>query len=368
MWGVTEIPVIGSAGKKAHPRQKAEPEIEDKLAAQIRPLFRYNVLEHPAVREMFRLAVNSRIERGLTDTATPETEGLQAVDSAQSPEALKHIMTMEDLKLPEMPSIVFKLNEEINNPLASAENIARVVNKSPGLTALLLKIVNSPFYGFPSRIDKVSRAVTLIGTREISNLALGISVIALFTNIPRQLVSMHSFLRHSLSCGIMARIIAAHKKLPQTEQMFVAGLLHDIGRLILYRYLPHESRAILAKARNEKQILYQVEARELEWDHTDIGSCLLKQWKLPFILENNVSCHHEPLKAQNCTQATILHLADCMSNALGLGTSGECLVPQLDTTAWDYLGLPATLLGVVARQTLHQLNFLEPWIHEHSNA
>ncbi|NIV98483.1 HDOD domain-containing protein, partial [Candidatus Saccharibacteria bacterium] len=143
-------------------------------------------------------------------------------------------LTKEKITLPEIPSIVFELNEVIANPLSSAEDIAQVVNRSPSLTALLLKIVNSPFYGFPSKIDKISLAVTLIGTREISGLALGISLVSLFNNIPKELLSMYSFLRHSLACGIFSRILAAHKSLPQTEQLFVSGLLHDLGRLILY--------------------------------------------------------------------------------------------------------------------------------------
>ncbi len=90
--------------------------------------------------------------------------------------------------------------------------------------------------------------MSLIGTREISGLALGISVLSIFKNIPKETIDMHSFLRHSLACGLLSRVFAAHKNIPQTEQMFVSGLLHDLGRLILYIYFPDESRNILARS------------------------------------------------------------------------------------------------------------------------
>ena len=142
--------------------------------------------------------------------------------------------------MPEIPSVVFELNEVISNPMSSAEQIAEVVNRSPSLTALLLKIVNSSFYGFPSKIGKVSHAVTLIGTREISSLALGISILSLFKNIPKNIFDMYSFLKHSLACGILSRVLAAHLNSSQTEQLFVSGLLHDLGRLILYIHFPED--------------------------------------------------------------------------------------------------------------------------------
>ncbi|MDH3829953.1 MAG: HDOD domain-containing protein, partial [Desulfobacterales bacterium] len=268
-------------------------------------------------------------------------------------------LSKEKLTLPEIPSIVFELNEVIANPLSSAEDIAQVVTRSPSLTALLLKIVNSPFYGFPSKIDKISLAVTLIGTREISGLALGISLISLFNNIPKEILSMHSFLRHSLACGIISRILAAHKNLPQTEQLFVSGLLHDLGRLILYSYFPDESRNLLSRARSSDTLLYLQENDDLGCNHTHLIKHLLQLWKLPMALENNVFFHHSPLEAQQPIPATLVHLADIITNGLGIGTSGERFVPPLDHAAWENIGLSPSCFDVVTKQATHQFFALE---------
>ena len=261
--------------------------------------------------------------------------------------------------LPEIPSVVFELNEVIANPMSSADHIAQVVNRSPSLTALLLKIVNSSFYGFPSKIDKISHAVTLIGTREISGLALGISILSIFKDIPREMIDMHSFLEHSLACGILSRILAAQKNFGQTEQLFVSGLLHDLGRLILYLYFTDESRNILSRSRNNQTLLYAEETNYLGCDHAQVGKQLMEQWKLPLILEDSVLYHHNPSEAQQPIPATIVHLADIIVNSLGIGSSGEKFVPPLDTAAWENLDLPLSSFDTVIGQATHQFYSLE---------
>jgi HD-like signal output (HDOD) protein len=177
-------------------------------------------------------------------------------------------LSKKKMRLPEIPTIVSELNEVISNPLSSAEDIANVVNKSPSLTATLLRIVNSALYGCPSKIDKVSQAVTLIGTKEIFGLAVGISVLAIFKKIPKAVINMYAFLRHSIACGIIARILAAHKNLQHTEQLFVSGLLHDLGRVLLYINFPDDSVRILGNCYHSDRLLYEEEDDYLGCNHT----------------------------------------------------------------------------------------------------
>jgi len=255
IWGVTEVNIRGNNGSKDTSAGPADPELIEKMKETTQDLFRHADLEHPALKEIFRISVLFRCKYNFTENDKNIT--MAAPDNGQKiveKDFLKKL-TKENISLPEIPSIVFELNEVIANPLSSAEDIAQVVHRSPSLTALLLKIVNSPFYGFPSKIDKISLAVTLIGTREISGLALGISVISLFKNIPKEILNMYSFLKHSLACGIISRILAAHKNIPQTEQLFVSGLLHDLGRLILYSYFPEEARHLLCRARSSDYVI-----------------------------------------------------------------------------------------------------------------
>jgi len=360
IWGITEVNIRGNNGSKEVSASSVDPAQIEKIKESTLDLFCHVDLDHPAIKEIYRIAVLFRSKYDLSQQKNNISD-LTEIDSQQTKVENDFLQKLkrENITLPEIPSIVFELNEVIANPLSSAEDIAQVVHRSPSLTALLLKIVNSPFYGFPSKIDKISLAVTLIGTREISGLALGISIISMFNNIPKEILSMYSFLRHSLACGIISRILAAHKGIPQTEQMFVSGLLHDLGRLILYSYFPEESHNILSRARLSNRLLYQQENDFLGCNHTHLVKQLLQEWKLPMVLENNVFYHHNPSDAQQPIPATLVHLADVITNSLGVGTSGERYVPPLDNVAWENLGLSPTCFDGVVKQATHQYFALE---------
>jgi HD-like signal output (HDOD) protein len=269
----------------------------------------------------------------------------------------------KNIILPELPSVAFALKKVIENPMSSAEHIAQVVSRSPSLTAVVLKIVNSSFYGLPSKISTVSHAVSLIGTQEISVLALGISILSIFKNLPKETIDMRSFLRHSLVCGLLSRVFAAQKNVPQTEQLFVSGLLHDLGRLILYIYFPDESRNVLVRSRNHNNLLYKEEKDYLGCDHAQLGVQLMKQWKLPLILRNNVLYHHKPSAAPQSVPATIVHLADIIVNSLGIGSSGEKFIPPLDYNAWENLELSPSSFETIIGQATHQFQALESILH-----
>jgi HD-like signal output (HDOD) protein len=359
IWGVSEVAIEGPARGNDKFDPELNPEIVEQVQKTVKSLFRHVDLDHPVIKQIFDLAVRFRCERNLI-----EMNSEIDMDEHKIATGYKKINFIKKLKqkkiiLPEIPSVVFELNEVIANPMSSADHIAQVVNRSPSLTALLLKIVNSSFYGFPSKIDKVSHAVTLIGTREISGLALGISILSIFKNIPKEMIDMYSFLKHSLACGILSRILAAQKNFGQTEQLFVSGLLHDLGRLILYLYFPDESRNILSRSRNNNKLLFEEEQNHLGCDHAEVGKQLMEQWKLPLILENNVLYHHNPSEAQQPIPATIVHLADIIVNSLGIGSSGEKFVPPLDCEAWENLNLPPSSFDTVIGQATHQFYSLE---------
>ena len=125
----------------------------------------------------------------------------------------------EDTQLASLPNIFMEITDVLSDPRSSAINIANVISKDPSLSAKLLKIVNSAFYNFPSRIDTISRAVMIIGSKQLSALALGTSIIRIFQDIPSDLVNMKSFWEHSLACGIGARMIASYKNIHNTEQI-----------------------------------------------------------------------------------------------------------------------------------------------------
>jgi HD-like signal output (HDOD) protein len=360
IWGIPQVEVAGGLedGEDAPPAP-IDPAWVEAARQEAEQLFILTERDHPAMQEIFNQAVQYRATRRIlppADSLPPEEPSGPAREPNK--DFLEKFID-RDIALPEIPSIVIELNEVISDPLSTADQMAQVINKSPSLTALLLKIVNSSFYGLPSRVDRVSLAVTLIGTRELSSLALGISILSIFKSIPSSLLTMRSFLKHSLACGIIARLLAAQKSMRQTEQMFTAGLLHDIGRLILFIYFAEEALRCLRRARQTSDRLHLVEKKLLGCHHAQIGKYLMNRWRLPLFIENTVCFHHEPADAPDPVPAAIVHLSDLLVNALGIGTSGERLVPPLDARAWETLELSPSCFEVVIHQAIHQLNTLE---------
>jgi len=362
IWGVTELYIDGDnddgkdAGDGIDPKQLAI------IEESAREIFKHNDLEHPAIKELFKQSVLYRSRHKIPETKEPLNP--EVSDAQKHPGKLNLIKTLSgrEIKLPEIPTIISELNEVISTPFVSAHDIAGIVNKSPSLTTLLLKIVNSALYSFPSKIDSISKAVTMIGSKEISGLAIGISAMKMFQDIPEQVIDMASFSRHSLACGIIARILAAHKNMPQTEQMFVSGLLHDIGRLIIYKYFPDQAKLLLYHARTSDEPLGRFEKSVLGCRHTEIGKYLLTQWKLPYLLENNIYFHHNPSAATDRDKAAVVHLADILANALGLGSSGERFVQPLDCEAWNSLNLSPCIFKQLIHLAVHQLASLEVFL------
>ncbi|RMD80417.1 MAG: HDOD domain-containing protein [Gammaproteobacteria bacterium] len=250
-----------------------------------------------------------------------------------------------------LPEVYHRLAEMIDSPRHSAADIARVLEKDPGLTARLLRIANSAFYGFPSQIDTVSRAITVIGTRELRDLVLATCVVRLFKGLPNDLVTMDDFWRHSIGCGLAARALAAQRGERLKERHFVAGLLHDIGALIVYAKLPELAREALLRARHQHQPIFLAERAVMGFDHGAVGCELMRKWKLPEHLQEAAAFHHEPEKAPvDPRDVAMVHLADRIAEAMGLGSSGEPL-PEGELAADRAWGLAELDPGVVEAVT-----------------
>jgi HD-like signal output (HDOD) protein len=355
MWGVAEVNVNEADTEPEEAQSGVNTEQMDRAAREIIRVFADLDLKHPAIKEIVKLSIPCRAARPEVVPGTPDmTFAAQNPDGPAANDLIAKIERI-DIQLPEVPSVVFELNEIIADPLSSSADIARLVNQSPSLAALLLKIVNSAFYGFRSKVDSISRAVVMIGSKEISNLALGITIMEAFKDIPRQVMDVTTFMEHSLGCGIVARILAAYANITATEQLFVSGLLHDIGRLVVCRYFPEAMRLILADARRTSTSVMQSERVMAGKAHTQIGKTLIKKWKLPYALENNVLYHHNPSASPNPEAAAVVQMADIIMHGLGFSGSGEHRVPGFDAPAWDRLKIPAGALPAVVRQSVHQI-------------
>jgi len=356
IWGIAQVCVVGETKDQPPEETRVDTEKAVSVRDSIDFVFKHIEKQHRAIQEIYRSAFLYRyrdLSRGQRRACDAP---LQSPPKVPLPENLAQRIRNIDHKLPEAPSIILDLNTLTSDPYATSNDIARVVHKSPSLASQLLRIVNSPFYGFPSKIDQISRAVTMIGTKEISNLAIGICVMKQFSDIAPEIMNMDSFIRHSFATGLIARILAARLNIQQTERLFVAGLLHDIGKLIIYKHFPKHALAIFSMARASKESVYHAEEAVLGHSHVWIGRELLKKWQLPIELQDAVGAHHAPRKASDRVAAALVQMADLMANAMGWGGSGEQAVVGFDAELWDQIGIPNSILAVVIRQAQHQLD------------
>ncbi len=244
--------------------------------------------------------------------------------------------------------VLEEIETALQSPQCSLVTVGEAIEKDPDLTARLLRLANSSFYGYSSRLGTVTEAISLIGIQQVQDLIVASSIIERFTGVAEEFVSMESFWRHSLACGIGSRLLALEKRLPKPDKFFVAGLLHDVGRLVLFSQAPQAAQAVFELYRGERLLLREAETRVLGFDHQQIGRALLEHWKYPAILVQAVAYHHQPTASELARiEAAVVHLADYLVNAMQLGSSGERFVSPLNPKAWETLGLPTDVLGSV---------------------
>lgn len=272
-----------------------------------------------------------------------------------TPEALVN----KSLELVSPPNTYSQIDGLLQDPNSSIDDISAVINTDPALATRLLKVVNSPFYGFPSQINTISRAITIVGTRELTHLVLATSVINAFKGIPSSLINMTEFWRHSLACAIAARYLAKKCGHRATERYFISGLLHNIGSLVLYQSVPELAREAINSAQFGHEVIYKAEQRIVGFDHTEVGLALVKAWRLPNSLGEAVRYHHTPKKAENFPlEVAVVHIADILVSAAQLGHSGDNHVPPLEPEAWDLLGLDESVLPEITQHVMEQLDNL----------
>ena len=252
-------------------------------------------------------------------------------------------------KIATLPVIYSSVNELVDSPTSSASDLGKVISADQGFTSSLLKLVNSSFYGFPSRIDTVSRAVTIIGFKQLRELVLATSVMSMFKNIGKDIsLNMEEFWKHSIGCGLASRILAIYSGQKNPESYFVAGLLHDIGRMVLLDKYMDEYGKVLSAVNEENLLVFEAEMDILGFTHAAVAGELVSLWNLPDTLRTAVGYHHNPNRAKNAAMyADIVHIADILTHVCEIGLSGEQFVPPLVVDAWERVGLRKSILEPV---------------------
>lgn len=249
-----------------------------------------------------------------------------------------------------LPDIYYRLEELIVDPKSTTDSIAGLLRSDPDLCARMLRMANSAFYSFPTKIESIERAVSTIGLRQIRELVLVTAVIQAFEGIPSGKVNMVSFWEHSVAVGIMSSEIGQSAGIPSAQSYYIPGLLHDLGRLVMYLKLPNLMIELLEKRDTDGVSMDQLEREILGYSHADIGGCLLEFWKLPQSIWEPVAMHHNPAgSGEFMLTACAIHIADAWVNANRIGSSGRRFDLEIDPEALELVGVDKDAIEYAAR-------------------
>lgn len=221
------------------------------------------------------------------------------------------------INLISLPEICIRVNTALEDPNHTSKQIGDIISHDPALTTRILRIVNSAYYNFPNKIDLVSRAISIIGEDDLRGLVLATSALEVFDRIPNQLVNIELFWQHSVFTGIVARLLSKQCNILHGERLFIAGLLHDIGKLVLYYKEPEISQSVLLRASESTGLVHDAEQELLGFTHADVGATLIEAWQLPDSFRHIILNHHSPAKAEDFEiETSIVHIANAIVNSL----------------------------------------------------
>ncbi len=256
--------------------------------------------------------------------------------------------------IPTLSKVLAKISEEIEKDNFSIKNIGILMSHDISLSARILKIVNSPFYGFPQRIYSINHAIVLLGANVLKSIIISTSV---FTVMKKTMAGLSE---HSLFCAFTSKHIAekmnndikkskgetkfndGRERQPaiDPDNMFSLGLLHDIGKIIIATTFKDDFKKILEIAQKEEKPLDEVERGILNISHGQLGYMLIKEWNLPPAIYLPIKYHHNVNLADNFkTETAILNIADFLTRAIGIGFSGTTYLERINTDAINILGI-----------------------------
>jgi putative nucleotidyltransferase with HDIG domain len=259
------------------------------------------------------------------------------------------------IELPTLPAVIQKVTSVIERQGTSAEDIGRIIETDQALSVKVLRLANSAYYGFPGRIASAGHAVVVLGVNVVKGLTLGASVFDMMVA-----AGMGPLWRHSVAVGAAARILAERVGLKNGEEVFTAGLLHDIGKVVLTVKAPDVDARIkkIMRSRDCPQVVAEREV--LQFTHADVAGWLAEAWHLPTVLKEPISWHHDPAKATTARlQTDVVHVADVLVKALGYGEAVDDPVPPLSQQAWEGLHLTEETLTDCVNEMAGEFDSIE---------
>lgn len=257
--------------------------------------------------------------------------------------------------LPTLPDVVAEVNRLVNDSNASAGDLNSILSRDVALSAKILKLVNSSFYGFPRRITSISQAVVILGFNTIRNLSLSAFV---FDSLKGRssLFDTPALWAHSIGVAVAAQTVGQRIGISQVEDLFMAGILHDIGKVVMCQYMPEYTEKIMQTVAERNCTFLDAERQFCEWTHAELGGALLERWNLPVTIVACVMGHHGAAGEESMQRGSaIIHLADVVTRTLAIGKSGDNLVPIMIPSVPAKLELSAEDIGKVMDTTLDEI-------------
>ncbi len=244
--------------------------------------------------------------------------------------------------LPSLPALYTEVMHEINSPDCSLQKVADIIARDVGMTAKILQLANSAFFGLHHHVNNPARAVSILGMDTIKALIMTIHIFSQFDRSIPPGLSMNDLWRHSMRSGVLAKTIAKVEGLDRTalEDAFMAGLLHDVGKLVLLANLSDRYATCFADARDTGRPLWKVEEEVLGTTHAQVGAYLMGLWGLPDPIVESIAFHHDPKRCldRNFGTLTVVHVADAMDSMAPSPQRLEAL-PALDLAYLESLQL-----------------------------
>jgi len=265
-------------------------------------------------------------------------------------------------ELPPLPQSIPQILEITRRPDSSAQDLARVFERDPTLTASILKLANSSYYGFNREISTISHAIVCLGFNTIKSIALTASTHNMLNDgLFAYKLEKGMLWQHSITCATCARMIAQRIKYKDCEEAYIAGLLHDIGKIILSSFAEEQYDQILEKTKDNKTPFNIAELEVLGYDHPQIGGKIIEKWNLPPVLVEAVQFHHQPEKAvKNKTLTYIIHLADAICDMLGIGLGRDGLMYVFEKNTFTVLDLVEDDVESLMSELVDKIQSSEP--------
>jgi putative nucleotidyltransferase with HDIG domain len=264
--------------------------------------------------------------------------------------------------LPTLSLVVAKVIQIVSNPLTSASDLSKLITIDQALTAKVLRLANSAFYGFPFRIKNITQAVSILGFDTIRNLALTVSVYKVFTGGEKDGAdfSHQEFWKHSVGVAIAANILAKKIKYKSIEGAFTAGLLHDIGKNFFDQYMNKEFKDCIRSAKEKHISIYEAEKQIIGFDHAEIGHMMAEKWNLPPELRAGIGSHHRPEEEKDETvMAHIINVANILCKQANIGFGGDEVVEPISKEGRLLLNLDVVAEEEVLKQMQNELKEAE---------